>query len=142
VTSGDNNFETYEENSSVLTPLKWIGCGCLLSILVLGGCSASLIFGGFVWMKNAQPLSEAIEMAKHDAMVQQELGKPMKSAFLPSGEINVNNGAGNADLKIRLKGSKQDGILYVEAIREQGSWHFRELRLVTEESDRDIDLLE
>ncbi len=68
------------------------------------------------------------------------LGEPVEAGKAVNGEINVNNGSGNAELSIPVSGSISKGDLQSRGLRTEGQWSLTLLELVMDNGER-IDLL-
>lgn len=122
----------------------WIlgGClgGCLLVLLLIGGC-VGLIGGGlFFGMRSSDAYQQALAAAQSDPRLIEALGEPIESGWLVSGSISVNGATGDADLAIPIEGPKGKAKLYVEATKSAGSWEFLRLEAVVEETGEHIEL--
>jgi hypothetical protein len=116
---------------------------------VLGLLALFLLFIGaivlavFSSIKSSTPYQHAMTVATHDARVQTALGSPVKAGlwFSFSGNIQVHNEAGDADLAIPVAGNAHTGTLYVVAKKSEGEWTYQKLALRVEDSGERIDLL-
>jgi hypothetical protein len=68
------------------------------------------------------------------------LGEPVEAGKAVNGEINVNNGSGNAELSIPVSGSLSKGNLQSRGVRTDGLWSLTLLELIMENGEK-IDLL-
>eukprot|EP00913_Durusdinium_trenchii_P023312 g21890.t1 len=55
------------------------------------------------------------------------LGEPMEPGFLVTGQVNLNNDAGNANLSYKVSGPDGVGTVHVIATKARGKWTFRTL---------------
>jgi hypothetical protein len=122
---------------------KWIlfgGCGCL-GLLLLGLAFAGALFLGVTKViKSTGPYQTALASAKESPEVQAELGTPIEEGFMPSGNVNVTNDTGEANLTFSIKGPKGSGTVHYRASRSRGEWHTQENTVTIEESGKVIDL--
>jgi hypothetical protein len=120
---------------------KWfIPTGCV-SILVLIGLFISAIFFGVTsMMENSDAYQGAMNVAQHNQVVIDRLGKPIEADGMTSGSINVSGNSGNCNLEIPIKGSKGTGILFVVATKKV-KWKYSELSVYVKATDEEIDLL-
>lgn len=75
------------------------------------------------------PATEAVAKAKAHPKVKEALGEPMERVGMPMGNINITNDSGRADLQLKLKGSKGEGMLMVNATKLGGVWSFQDIKL-------------
>jgi hypothetical protein len=64
----------------------------------------------------------AIYLAQSSPQVAAQIGLPIEPGWPVRGLLLEKGGDGNADLKIRLKGSRGSGTLSERAMRSQGKW--------------------
>ncbi|WP_170288202.1 cytochrome c oxidase assembly factor Coa1 family protein [Marilutibacter maris] len=119
---------------------KWAVPVIGLSLL---GLMAAAIFGLLSlvsgMMRSSEPYRHALAEARASAEVVAALGEPIEAGFMPSGNININNDAGEADLSIGVEGPDGEATVYVEATRKRKRWSYQ--TLVVALPDREIDLL-
>jgi hypothetical protein len=68
------------------------------------------------------------------------LGRPITAGLFITGNIQLQNSSGDANLEIPLSGPKGEGTLYLEAIKVEGRWQFQKLTLVANDGSN-VDLL-
>ncbi|MEX0701876.1 MAG: cytochrome c oxidase assembly factor 1 family protein [Planctomycetales bacterium] len=109
---------------------KWVvPVGCLTPVVVCGGGIALLVFGVFGAIKSSDVYTEAIARAKANEEVQAALGEPIEEGFLVSGNINVSDATGNADLAIPISGPKGNGTIHAVATKVAGKWEYSTLEV-------------
>lgn len=115
------------------------GCGgCLL--LVVG--FVVLLGGGVIGMfRSSDAYENAVELARSNQAVIEALGEPIKTGWLPNGNISTSGSGGEADLTISLTGPKGKGTLYVVGTRRAMEWTFELLEVEIEATGERIDLL-
>jgi hypothetical protein len=106
-----------------------VALGCVLPILLVGGCTAALVFGVFSAIRASDVYEQTVERAVNDPRVIEQLGAPVKPGWWVTGNINVNNDRGNADLIVPLNGTTRRGTLEVEASRDGGDWVYSVVRV-------------
>jgi hypothetical protein len=74
--------------------------------------------------------------------VVRELGAPIAPGWYVSGNINVSESSGEANLAIPLNGSLHRGIVYAIAKKTDGVWTYTKLRIVVEGNESPIELLQ
>jgi hypothetical protein len=119
--------------------LKWLAIGCLLVLLVGGGCAV----GGIMLLKGAMTGSEAYKMAldkagKH-AVVIEKIGTDLElNSLIPKGNVSMQNDSGSANLQIPVKGSKGTGVISVNATMTGGKWNIDSLTVVVDGTGESI----
>ena len=119
---------------------KFIGCGCVLvMILSLGGC-VTLTFGLFYLIKTTEPYQYGLEQAQQHPEVIQILGEPITDGWWISGNIETNNSSGTADISIPLGGPRGNGTLFVIGDKEAGKWTYSRIRFQAD-SGEEVELI-
>lgn len=109
---------------------KWfVPVGCLGSLVLLAAFIAGIFFLVFGMMKASGVYEEALARATADPAVVEALGDPIEDGLFVSGNIDISNSSGDANLAIPLSGPRASGTLYAEAVRSQGEWEFTGLVL-------------
>ncbi len=143
------------------SPSSWFGrnwfwalpVGCLMPVVLCGGCVGALFFTVFGAIRSSEPYREAVAVAMASPAVKAELGEPLEVGFWTNGNIQINpeadftnrniqinNGTGKADFQIPIKGSKKSGTIYVEATRDGADWDYARLELEPQGGGKPIDL--
>jgi hypothetical protein len=131
-----------------LSQPSWLGrnwfwavpVGCLVPLLVCGGCVSVLFVTIFGAIRSSEPYREAVATALASPEVKAELGEPLEVGFWTNGNIQINNGGGKADFQIPIKGPKKSGTIYVEATRDGDDWDYTRLELELEGGGKRVDL--
>jgi hypothetical protein len=127
---------------------KWfVPTGCclgtllclLLAVAVFGLSIFGLISGVSAALKSSEPYKVAVARARADNKVTAALGTPLSEGF-PSGSVNTNNNAGDADLSIPLEGPKGKGTIYVVGTKSGGTWTYSKMSVTITGSGESIDL--
>ncbi len=119
---------------------KWgaIGCGAALVLLaIFAGVIAAIYFAA---TKSTGVYRGAREVAERDPRVIAILGSPVRAEWWVSGNWEVHNRRGNANLDFPIRGPKGHARVHVVATRDRSGWHYQEL-IVTPENGPEIDLL-
>src|SRR4051812_14383880 len=111
----------------------------MLAIVVFGVGVFGLISGVSKILKTSEPYQTALARAKANDKVVAALGTPIEDGF-PTGRVNTNNDAGDADLNVSLTGPKGKGTLYVVGTRSGGTWTYSKMSVKISGSDEEIDL--
>ncbi len=116
----------------VLGVIVALGLGC---VLCCGG-----VFGGLVTtVKSSDPYVRSLTTTRQDPGVQQALGTPLETGFMPMGKISLDDDTGRADLSYTLTGPKATADVVVRATKSGSVWTFTKV-LVTPESGDALDL--
>jgi hypothetical protein len=120
----------------------WVlGGGCLIPILVCGGCFGVVTLFVKDKIENFGPYNEAVAVAVAHPVIVEELGEPIDAGFALQSNIQISNGEGTANLDIPLSGPRGSARLRVVATRSGGVWTFTKLEAHVDGLDEPIDLL-
>jgi hypothetical protein len=109
----------------------WLGV-----IVLFGG-----IFGGvFYLLKSSDAYQLAVSRLQANTAAVSILGAPI-STGMPLGQIKINGASGRAALDFSVTGTKARGRLLVEALKQNGVWSLKVLKLKIDGRDDVIDLL-
>ncbi len=98
-----------------------------------------LVFGV---MQSSDVYKIAVQRAETNARVINALGAPVSEGIFVTGNINVSNDAGRANLAIPVAGSKRKGTIYVVATRSEGVWAYSRMQVQVQGRGQLIDLRE
>ena len=115
-----------------------IGCGVLV-FLGVAFCAAMVIFV-FGAIKRSDVYTEALSRVKADQRVVAVLGEPIEPGFWVSGNVNINNGKGNADFEFPVKGPRGGAKVHAVASTEGQKWEYTTL-VVTPANGSPINVL-
>lgn len=121
---------------------KWfVPTGCFTLIVVVLGFVVLIV--GFVMglMKSSGAYTEALAAARENPAVTATLGTPIQPSWYVTGNIDLSGSSGHANLAIPILGPKGRGTLHVVAVKSEGEWEFRVLKLAVKGADERIDLL-
>jgi len=120
---------------------KWfVPTGCF-TLILLFGLFIALIFGVVLGsMKSSDAYKQAVARARANPTVVEKLGTPIAEGYFVSGNINVQNDSGNAELQIPISGPKGKAVIHAVAVKSAGQWEFSRLT-VTFEGQPALDLL-
>lgn len=108
---------------------KWV-LAAVLS-LPLCCCGGGAVMGLRLWTEG--PRSAALDRVTNHPAVIDALGAPVSGDVFFSGNFNVTEEGGLADVRIGLSGSKRDGVLHVKGVRTAQIWGFSRLRVVADD---------
>lgn len=120
---------------------KWVvPVGCLLPVLLVGGCFVGMAVFVFSAIRSSDVYSEALRRAQENPDVIAALGSPIEPKWWLGGNVNVSGESGSASLVIPINGPKGDGAIHVEATKSAGVWNYS--KLLVETRGQTINLLE
>lgn len=109
----------------------WLG-----AIVLFGG-----IFGGaFYLLKSSEAYQLGVSRLQANTEAVNALGAPI-STGVPLGEISIKGTSGHAELNFSVTGTKTTGRLLLEALKKDGVWSLKTLKLKVDGRDDEIDLL-
>ncbi len=114
---------------------------CVVPLLCCGGFVVSILMFVFGAMKSTDPYKEAVARAQNSTEVQAAIGTPVETGFFLTGNINMNDDFGNAQLSIPVSGPKGEGTITVIADKAGGPWEYSKM-LFADKQGNTIDLLE
>lgn len=115
--------------------------GCTIIVIAMGAFVAVVVFVLSHAMRATQPYKDIIARAQKDPRVVEALGAPVNPGWFVSGRIRSSRSRSYARLEIPLRGSKQNGSVFVAATQEGSQpWTYHRL-LMTPDRGEPIDLL-
>jgi len=122
---------------------KWaVPVGCITPLVCCGGFVGVILTIVFGAMKSSDVYKDSVSRATADVRVKDLLGEPIEPGLFVTGNINVNNNSGEADLSIPLSGPKGSATLHVVAEKTDGKWESSVLEVQPATGGPAIDLLE
>ena len=121
----------------------WKGlAGTLLTLVVVGVLAlVAGVVALVMWsIRQSDVLHLAMEQARRNPSVVEQLGTPINPGWLISGSMHIENDAGTADFTVPIKGPRQEAKLHLDARKRMGEWTFNTLT-VTTDSGRQIELV-
>jgi len=120
---------------------KWfVPTGCF-TLMLLFGLFIALIFSVVLGsIKSSDAYKQAVARARANPTVVEKLGTPITEGYFVSGNINVQNDSGNADLQIPISGPKGKAVIYAVASKRAGQWEYSRLTVAIE-GQPELDLL-
>jgi hypothetical protein len=121
--------------------------GWFVPVMLLG---AVLLFGLFAagifelvtsLMRSSDAYKTAIQRAEDSPQVAQKIGYPLKVGWFTSGNINLVNDNGEANLSIPISGPRGKGHIEVSAKKRHGKWTYQTLEVDVDGDDTAIPLL-
>jgi hypothetical protein len=117
---------------------SWVG-----ALLYLGGISfvAALIFLIGAVMKGSDAYQLSLDQVQHNQQVIEVFGEPIEAGFFVTGQVQIQNSTGHADISYSIEGPKAEGTVHVLAEKDQGQWLFRQIVVEVEPNKRRINLV-
>jgi hypothetical protein len=126
----------FSRNWKWFLPTVILGPLLLLS-LVIGGVM-TFVFG---LMKSSEPYRHAVALAQKNPQVLRELGGPIEPGWFTTGNVNVSDSSGEANMAIPLNGKLRRGGLFVAAKKSNGVWSYQRLEVLVNGYEQPIPLL-
>jgi Cytochrome oxidase complex assembly protein 1 len=125
------HFKRVQRLWAIWGAVVWIG-----SFVLFGGISV----GTFSLLKHSEAYALGVSKLQASPVAANVLGTPISAGF-PFGKISVDaGGSGEAALSFSATGPKAAGTVFEDAIKKDGVWSIRTLRLKVNGSDALIDL--
>ncbi|MBV8856461.1 MAG: TonB family protein [Acidobacteria bacterium] len=110
---------------------KWmLPVGCLGLILAGVALIGGIVFVAMSAIKSSEVYQGALKVAQTHPAAVERLGQPIKDGWLVNGNVNFENGSGNANFEVPVSGPKNSGTLRVSAVNTGGAWMYQRLDLV------------
>lgn len=120
---------------------KWfVPAGCLTLILLFGLFITLIISVAMGAMKSSDAYKQAVARARANPTVVEKLGTPIAEGYFVSGNVNVQNDSGNAELQIPISGPKGKAVIHAVAVKSAGQWEYSRLTVAIE-GQPELDLL-
>lgn len=104
---------------------KWVvPAGCLTLILLTAAFIGTILAIVMAAMHSSDAYQTTVRIAGSDSRVQQALGTPVEGGFFVSGNVNVQNSSGTADVEVPLKGPKGKATVHVVGEKSGGTWKY------------------
>jgi len=91
--------------------------------------------------RSSDVYKQALTQVASNSQVREQIGEPLKPAWLISGQLNVSGSTGNANLSIPISGPRGKGTIRAVANKTGGVWRFTHLQVSVEGQPTSIDLL-
>ncbi|PKA82716.1 cytochrome oxidase complex assembly protein 1 [Ulvibacter sp. MAR_2010_11] len=122
---------------------KWVvpTGGCLVAIILFVVFAGTLVMGVTSLLTDSDPYKEAMSKAQENELVVAAIGEPIEQDGMTMGSLNYNNGEGQANLSIPIKGPKGEAVLSVFANKPGDEWIYHLLEVQIKNSGETISLL-
>jgi hypothetical protein len=116
------------------------GCAMALGVVALLGVAVFALVMSF--MKGADACQMPLKAAQESELMRAELGEPITMGWLVSGNIQINNGDGTADVTVPVSGPKGSASIHTVGTKKDGGpWSFTKMQATIEASGKQVDLL-
>ena len=127
----------FSQNARWFIPTA-IGVGCLLPMIVFGGCIAAIIAGATSAAKNSVVYRQAVETAKTHPKVVAALGQPVQEGKVSNPSINSSNGVTTVDVTVEMSGPNKSGQLRAVGTESNAAAQFRTLTMTVDGQQLDL----
>ena len=100
----------------------------IVPLILVGGIgSCGLCCGGFFFgvvgaLKSSDAYNFAVQEVRKSPAVVAKIGEPITEPMMVSGNVNINNDVGDADLTFDVTGPKGTATVHTRAARAGGKW--------------------
>ena len=115
--------------------------GCLVIIVLIVIFVVSLVGGVTTLFSKSEPYNYALEQAKQSEWVTSKIGQPIEIDGMTTGNVNYSDGESTAELKIPVKGNKDEGVILVIANKMADQWTYETLTITIDDSKEEYNLL-
>lgn len=122
----------------------WVlGGGCLVTIIIGVLFIGATVWGVFKAVGESEPYMYAYEKAIQNEVVKEALGTPIEKGFVGSNtEYSYKDNKATVVMTIPINGTLNNGLIYLEGIKENDVWKYTTLYVDVNNVDEDIELLE
>jgi hypothetical protein len=121
---------------------KWVvPSGCLTIIVLLLGFAAGIFAIVELSFRSSDVYTQALTQAQANPQVSDKIGRPLNAGWFATGEINIHNDSGDADITIPISGPKGKGWIYAVAKKKAGVWRYETLKVEVDGQEDQINLL-
>jgi hypothetical protein len=110
---------------------------CCIGIVV---CAVGIFGMTFAIIQQSEPYQVGVERALNDTAVVEALGAPVEAGWNISGSVNQDTSGGTANFEVPLEGSRTSGVLYVDAVNQNGTWEYLTFEVEIPSQGTTIDL--
>lgn len=115
--------------------------GCLVVVVLLIVFLVKLIMGVSTMFSDSEPYQMAVKKAQESSWVTERLGEPVEPYGNAEGNLNWTNGVSTADMRIRVKGPKEEATLMVWAKKPRDEWTYTLIKIKIDETGEQYDLI-
>src|SRR5271157_1659869 len=122
---------------------KWVvPSGCLTIIVLILGFIAGVFCVVEISIRSSDVYNQALAQAQANSQVSEKIGRPLNAGWFATGEINIHNDSGDADITIPISGPKGKGWIYAVAKKKAGVWRYETLLVEVDGQEDQINLLQ
>jgi hypothetical protein len=118
---------------------RWAIWGLVIFIASIA-LFGSIFVGVFSILRHSEAYQLGVTKLQSSPIAANLLGTPITTG-IPAGSININGSSGKATLSFSASGPRAAGVVFVEAIKQNGVWSLTRLSLKLNGSDNVIDLV-
>ncbi len=134
-------MEDYKRKSWFSRNWGWVlGGGCLTLIVIFGLIVGGIIFKVADAVKESETYTYAYTKTLKNERVIEFLGEPIETDGIGNTSYNYINGSTTVDLTIPIKGSKNEGNIFVSAEKINDEWIYKSLFVRIDGETEMIDL--
>jgi len=122
---------------------KWfviLPLGVMAGLAALAALVALILSFAFGIMRSTDAYQQGLSRAEANPAVASGLGTPITPGWLMSGNIDLNNDAGTADISIPVTGPRGSGTIHVVGTKTAGVWTYTVMDIALTGSHQVIDL--
>ncbi len=120
--------------------LKWAAIGCAVVVMLGAVAMAGVVILVFGAIRSTDAYKDSLRRAQNDPRVIAAIGAPVKPGWYVTGNVNVNNADGTADINYPISGSRGEATVHVVATRSTSGWSYSRMT-VDPDKGSSIDLL-
>ena len=133
----NNSWQGSEHFRRVQRLWAWAGVVAVTAVPML----FLVAFLGIGWvLKNSDVYATSLDLVRRHPLVQAELGVPIEAGWMISGNIEITNQGGSAEMEYSVSGPSLAGTVYVEGARGRGLWTIEALIVEIDATGRRLDL--
>ena len=125
------HFKRVQRQWAIWGAIIWLG-----GIALIGGG----IGAGYYGFRHSEAYKLGVSTLQASPVATNLLGTPITTGF-PTGKIALTNASGTAVLSFSASGPKAAGVVFLEAVKKDGTWRITRLTLKLDGRDGVIDLV-
>jgi hypothetical protein len=127
-------------SSQLQPPQSWlhrhwkglVATGVTLAVVTVMAVVVGVVALVMWTLRQSDVLRMAMEQARKNPAVVQQLGTPINPGWLISGSMHIENDSGTANFTVPIHGPRQEAKLYLDARKRMGEWTFNSLTVKTD----------
>lgn len=117
-------------NMPVTKSRSWMERHVALVVVLLVGvigvtlvlCAGGLVAMVFHMMRSSPAYTMAMQRLNEESAIMRRLGEPIEPGWLMTGNVTTSDEAGQANMRVPLKGAKESAEVFIEAVKRAGQW--------------------